>query len=595
MARRRYEEKSMANEKITVVGTNIQEKATVIWNVANHLFGYFKPHEYGLVILPMTVVKRFHDCLLPTHQKVLDTYEKVKKLAVIDGFLRKASGYQFYNTSKFTFDRLIADPENIEANFRDYLNGFSPNVQDVLAKFDFENIIRRLVECNSLYLVIKEFASQKGYLGPDKISAVDCGYIFEDLVRRFSESFGEEAGAHFTSRDIIYLMTDLLLSGADMSRQENVTVYDMAMGTSQMLSCMEERIREINPDMEVTCFGQEFNPSTFAIAKADMMIRGGNPDNMRFGDTLSDDKFPDYTFRYIISNPPFGIDWKREQKAVEAEAAKGEEGRFAPGLPKISDGQQLFMLNGIKKLGNNGRMAIIQNGSPLFSGDAGSGPSEIRRYMLENDWLDAIIQLSTDMFMNTGISTYIWVLSKDKPAERMGKVQLIDASHCFTPRRKSIGTKRNDIGDIDRKLIVEAYAAFTEGVYGDKNGVYCESKIFTTDEFGYNKIVVERPLRDENGEIVKKKGKPIADANLRDTENVPLTEDIDSYFAREVLPYAPDAWIDKSKTKIGYEIPMTRYFYEYKAPERSEDILARIILLENKISDSLAALFHKEG
>ena len=595
MARRRYEEKSMANEKITVVGTNIQEKATVIWNVANHLFGYFKPHEYGLVILPMTVVKRFHDCLLPTHQKVLDTYEKVKKLAVIDGFLRKASGYQFYNTSKFTFDRLIADPENIEANFRDYLNGFSPNVQDVLAKFDFENIIRRLVECNSLYLVIKEFASQKGYLGPDKISAVDCGYIFEDLVRRFSESFGEEAGAHFTSRDIIYLMTDLLLSGADMSRQENVTVYDMAMGTSQMLSCMEERIREINPDMEVTCFGQEFNPSTFAIAKADMMIRGGNPDNMRFGDTLSDDKFTDYTFRYIISNPPFGIDWKREQKAVEAEAAKGEEGRFAPGLPKISDGQQLFMLNGIKKLGNNGRMAIIQNGSPLFSGDAGSGPSEIRRYMLENDWLDAIIQLSTDMFMNTGISTYIWVLSKDKPAERMGKVQLIDASHCFTPRRKSIGTKRNDIGDIDRNLIVEAYSAFTEGVYGDKNGVYCESKIFTTDEFGYNKIVVERPLRDENGEIVKKKGKPIADANLRDTENVPLTEDIDSYFAREVLPYAPDAWIDKSKTKIGYEIPMTRYFYEYKAPERSEDILARIILLENKISDSLAALFHKEG
>ena len=581
----------MANEKITVVGTNIQEKATVIWNVANHLFGYFKPHEYGLVILPMTVVKRFHDCLLPTHQKVLDTYEKVKKLAVIDGFLRKASGYQFYNTSKFTFDRLIADPENIEANFRDYLNGFSANVQDVLAKFDFENIIRRLVECNSLYLVIKEFASQKGYLGPDKISAVDCGYIFEDLVRRFSESFGEEAGAHFTSRDIIYLMTDLLLSGADMSRQENVTVYDMAMGTSQMLSCMEERIREINPEMEVTCFGQEFNPSTFAIAKADMMIRGGNPDNMRFGDTLSDDKFPDYTFRYIISNPPFGIDWKREQKAVEAEAAKGEEGRFAPGLPKISDGQQLFMLNGIKKLGNNGRMAIIQNGSPLFSGDAGSGPSEIRRYMLENDWLDAIIQLSTDMFMNTGISTYIWVLSKDKPAERMGKVQLIDASHCFTPRRKSIGTKRNDIGDIDRNLIVEAYAAFTEGVYGDKNGVYCESKIFTTDEFGYNKIVVERPLRDENGEIVKKKGKPVADANLRDTENVPLTEDIDSYFAREVLPYAPDAWIDKSKTKIGYEIPMTRYFYEYKAPERSEDILARITALEAEIASSLKELF----
>ncbi|MBR2590742.1 MAG: SAM-dependent DNA methyltransferase [Clostridia bacterium] len=585
----------MANDKFSVVGTNIQEKATMIWNVANHLFGYFKPHEYGLVILPMTVVKRFHDCLLPTHQQVLDTYEKVKNLAVIDGFLRKASGYQFYNTSKFTFEKLLADSENIESNFRDYLNGFSANVQDVLAKFDFETIIKRLVESNTLYLVIKEFASQKGYLGPDKISAVDCGYIFEDLVRRFSESFGEEAGAHFTSRDIIYLMTDLLLSGADMSRQENITVYDMTMGTSQMLSCMEERIHDINPEMEVTCFGQEFNPSTFAIAKADMMIRGGNPGNMRFGDTLSNDQFKDYSFRYIISNPPFGIDWKREKAEVEKEAAKGDEGRFAPGLPKISDGQQLFVLNGLKKLDRKGKMAIIQNGSPLFSGDAGSGPSNIRQYILENDWLSAIVQLSTDMFMNTGISTYIWVLDKDKPEERLGKVQLIDASHCFTPRRKSIGTKRNDISDENRNLIVEAFNAFSEGVFGDKNGVYCESKIFTTDEFGYNKIVVERPQRDENGEIITKKGKPVADASLRDTENVPLTEDIDTYFAREVLPYAPDAWIDRKKTKIGYEIPMTRYFYEYQAPEPVEDIMARITALEQDISASLQVLFHKEG
>lgn len=582
----------MANEKFTVVGTNIQEKATVIWNIANALAGFFKPHEYGLVILPMTIVKRFHDCLLPTHQAVLDTYEKVKKLAVTDGFLCRASGYQFYNTSKYTFDRLLADPLNIESNFRDYLNGFSANVQDILAKFDFENIIKRLVECDALYLVIKEFGSQKGYLGPDKISAVDCGYIFEEHVRRFSESYGEEAGAHFTSRDIIYLMTDILLSGADLHKQENVTVYDMTMGTSQMLSCMEERIHEINPDMEVTCFGQEFNPSTFAIAKADMMIRGGNPDNMRFGDTLSDDKFTGYTFRYIISNPPFGIDWKREQKAVEAESARGEEGRFAPGLPKISDGQQLFVLNGLKKLDAKGKMAIIQNGSPLFAGDAGSGPSEIRRYILENDWLDCIIQLSTDMFMNTGISTYIWVLDKDKPAHRAGKVQLIDASHCYTARRKSIGTKRNDIADSDRALIVQAYSEFTDGgIYGDKAGVYCESKIFTTDEFGYYKIVVERPLRDETGAIVKKKGSPVADANLRDTENVPLTEDIDTYFAREVLPYAPDAWIDKKKTKIGYEIPMTRYFYEYTQPEASEDILSRIIGLEDSISASLKSLF----
>ncbi len=579
------------NEKFQVVGTNIAEKATMIWNVADLLRGPFKPHEYGLVILPMTVVKRFHDCLLPTHDKVLETYEKVKKLAVTDGFLRTASGYQFYNTSKFTFQSLLADPENVESNFRDYLNGFSANVQDVLSKFDFDNIIKRMVESNTLYLVIKEFASQKGYLGPDKISAVDCGYIFEDLVRRFSESFGEEAGAHFTSRDIIYLMTDLLLSGADMSRQENITVYDMTMGTSQMLSCMEERIHDINPEMEVTCFGQEFNPSTFAIAKADMMIRGGNPDNMRFGDTLSEDKFKDYTFRYIISNPPFGIDWKREQKEVEKEAALGEEGRFAPGLPKISDGQQLFVLNGLKKLNSKGKMAIIQNGSPLFSGDAGSGPSNIRQYILENDWLDCIVQLSTDMFMNTGISTYIWVLNKNKPMERTDKVQLIDASHCFTPRRKSIGTKRNDIADDNRALIVEAYNSFTEGVFGDKSGVYCESKIFNRDEFGYNKIVVERPLKDEKGEVVMKKGKPVADPDLRDTENVPLTEDINKYFEREVLPYAPDAWIDKTKTKLGYEIPMTRYFYEYQKPEASEDILKRIIALEDGIAKSLKSLF----
>ena len=693
----------MPNDKFAVVGTNIAEKATMIWNVADMLRGPFKPHEYGLVILPMTVVKRFHDCLLPTHDAVLETYEKVRHFAVKDGFLTKASGYQFYNTSKFTFDSLLTDPENIEANFRDYLAGFSSNVQDVLSKFDFDTVIRRMVESNTLYLVIREFNSPKGYLGLDKIAAVDCGYIFEDLVRRFSESFGEEAGAHFTSRDVVYLMTDLLLSDADLSRGGNVTVYDMAMGTSQMLSCMEERIHELNAEIGVTCFGQEFNPSTFAIAKADMMIRGGDPNNMRFGDTLSEDQFPGYTFQYIISNPPFGIDWKREQKAVEAENKKGELGRFAPGLPKISDGQQLFVLNGLAKLAHGGKMAIIQNGSPLFSGDAGSGPSEIRRYILENDWLDAIVQMSTDMFMNTGISTYIWVLNKDKPVHRMGKVQLIDASHCCEARRKSIGTKRNDVTDLCRELIVRAYGEFKDdAIYGDKAGVYCQSKIFDNETFGYRKITVERPLRqvafindetlnltksflwqhqvdvdsniidlggqitereatlprtqgeigaelhlrryyqillslkreepytsiseveklfnasplnpgtklmrfssfnsislselllktDPRGEIVTKRGKPVADADLRDTENVPLTEDVESYFKREVLPYAPDAWIDEKKTKVGYEIPMTRYFYEYQAPEKTEDIMARITALEQEISASLQALYH---
>ena len=391
-------------------------------------------------------------------------------------------------------------------------------------------------------------------------------------------------------------MTDILLSDADLAHAGNVTVYDMAMGTSQMLSCMEERIHDLNSEIEVTCFGQELNPATFAIAKADMMIRGGDPNNMRFGDTLSDDQFKGFTFQYCISNPPFGIDWKREQKAVEAEAALGELGRFAPGLPKISDGQQLFLLNGLSKLAQNGKMTIIQNGSPLFSGDAGSGPSNIRQYILENDWLDAIIQFSTDQFMNTGISTYIWVLSKDKPEYRAGKVQLIDASHCCESRRKNIGTKRNDITDLCRQLIVRAYGEYRDGaVYGDKDGVYCQSKVFGSEEFGYNKIVVERPLRDEQGEIVLKKGKPVADPALRDTENVPLVQDIDHYFEREVLPYAPDAWIDKKKTKVGYEIPMTRYFYEYQPPEPVEDIVERITALEADIAASLKALFHEEG
>ena len=583
----------MANDKIAEVGVNLSEKATLIWNIADILRGPFKPSEYGKVTLPMTVIKRFHDCLIPTQAKVLETYEKVKSLQVIDGFLTRASGYQFYNTSKFNFETLLADPENIEANFRDYLAGFSGNVQDVLSKFNFEPTLKKLVDTNALYLVITEFNTPKGYLGPEKISAVDCGYIFEDLVRRFSEAIGDDAGEHFTSRDIIYLMTDILLTGEDITDLGSVPVYDMTMGTSQMLSCMEERIHALNAECEVSCFGQEFNPDTFAIAKADMMIRGGNPDNMRFGDTLSEDQFKGYTFKYIISNPPFGIDWKREQKAVEAENKLGDLGRFAPGLPKISDGQQLFVLNGLSKLTADGKMAIIQNGSPLFSGDAGSGPSNIRQYILENDWLDAIIQLSTDAFMNTGITTYIWVLSKSKPAERTGKVQLIDASHCYEPRSKSIGTKRNDITDMCRELIVKAYGEFrNEAVYGDPEGIYCESKIFGTEEFGYNKISVLRPQRDENGEIVKdKKGKPVADKSLSDTENVPLVEDIDKYFEREVLPFAPDAWIDKKATKVGYEIPMTRYFYKYQEPESVESIQARLLEIEKDITVSLNSLF----
>jgi type I restriction enzyme M protein len=366
------------------------------------------------------------------------------------------------------------------------------------------------------------------------------------------------------------------------------------MGTSQMLSCMEERLKLLDEDAEITIFGQELNPETFAIAKADMLIKGGNADNMRQGDTLSNDKFKDYTFDYCISNPPFGIDWKSEQKAVEAEAKLGDLGRFSIGLPKISDGQQLFDLNGLKKLKDTGRMAIVHNGSPLFSGDAGSGSSEIRRYIIENDWLEAIVQLPTDSFYNTGITTYIWIMSKNKPAHREGKVQLIDASNMYEKRRKSIGNKRNDITEECRNVIVKAYGEFQNKEYtlGDKT---CESKIFENVEFGYNKIVIESPLLDEDGNIVMKGKKPVADSSKRDTESVPLSEDIDNYFKREVLPFNPNAWIDKSKTKVGYEIPFTRYFYKYVAPEKSEDIANRIIAMETDLIASLRSLFNKDG
>lgn len=591
-----------SNEMISQVGKNIQEKAALVWSVADDLVGAFKPHEYGLVVLPMAVIKRFHDCLLPTHEKVLETYAKVKELAVKDGFLKKASGYQFYNTSKFTFKTLVADPENIEENFKAYLDGFSDNVQDILARMDFPAQINRMVEGGLLYQVISDFNSDKADFSPENVAAVDMGYIFENLVQRFSESYNEEAGAHFTSRDIIYLMCDTLVAGDKNAFEEDgisKTVYDMTMGTSQMLTCMEERLKALDADADINVFGQEFNPFTFGIAKADMLIRGGDPDNMQFGDTLSDDKFTGYEFDYIISNPPFGIPWKREEKEVTAEHKKGANGRFAPGLPSKSDGQMLFMLNGVAKLKDTGRMAIIQNGSSLFTGDAGSGQSEIRRYLIENDWLDAIVQLPNDSFYNTGIATYVWIVTKDKPEERAGKVQLIDASQCYTSRRKNIGNKRVDITGACRDLIVKLYGDYTDGTFKDTdengNEITVKSKVLDAVTLGYNKITVESPELDENGDKVLKKGKPVADTKKRDTENVPLEEDIDAYFEREVLPYNPDAWIDHKKTKVGYEIPFTRTFYEYKQIEPAEAIAKRIEEHEKSLMAKLHELFGEEA
>lgn len=590
-----------SNEKIQIVGVNISEKANLIWNVANSLFGAYKPHEYGLVILPMAVIKRFHDCLLPTQEKVLETYEKIKQLAVKDGFLRKASGYRFYNTSKFNFEKLKADPENIKANFEDYINGFSDNVIDILANMGFYTQIERMADAGVLYQVISDFCGNDADMDPTRISAVDMGYVFENLVQRFSESYDEEAGAHFTSRDIIYLMCDLLTDGANFTEEGAAakTVYDMAMGTSQMLTCMEERIRALDNDSEIICYGQEINPFTFGIAKADMLIRGGDPENVQFGNTLNNDKFSGYTFDYVISNPPFGIDWKREAADIEAEHKKGDAGRFGVGLPAKSDGQMLFMLNGLSKLKDTGRMAIIQNGSSLFTGDAGSGQSEIRRYLIENDWLDAIVQLPNDSFYNTGIATYVWIITKDKPESHREQVLLIDASQCYEQRRKPIGNKRVDISESCRNLIVKAYGAYISEDYNDEiadnKTIICKCKVMDAVSLGYNKITVESPELDETGNPMKKGNKFVADKNKRDTENVPLDEDIDDYFNREVLPYRPNAWIDRAKTKVGYEIPFTRTFYEYKELESAADIAKRIKEHEQSMMKKLHELFGNGG
>lgn len=579
---------------------NVQEKSALLWSIAELIREFYKRHEYGKVILPMCVLKRFDDVLAPTKEAVLETYEKVKHLEVYEGFLERASGYSFYNISKYDFKKLTADSAHIEENFREYINGFSENVQDILENFEFDREITKLANNGMLFLIVEAFNKPNAYMGIDKVSNVDMGYIFEDLVRRFSESYDEQAGAHFTSRDIIYLMTDILIAeDKDTLIEEGVakTVYDMTMGTSQMLTCMTERLTELDKDADVRIFGQELNPETYAIAKADMLIRGGNADNMRKGNTLSDDKFKDYKFDYIISNPPFGIEWKVEKKAVEDEHALGDAGRFGVGLPKISDGQMLFDLNGIAKLKDDGRMAIIHNGSSLFTGAAESGESEIRRYMIENDWLDCIIQLSTDVFYNTGITTYIWIISKNKPEHRQGKVQLIDASKMVVPRRRNIGSKRYDITDECRQVIVKAYGEFIDGGSYEFDGKVCESKIFNNEDFGFNRIQIESPLCDENGKLITKgkKNQPVGDASKRDFENVPLTEDIDSYFNREVKPYNKDAWIEKSKTKVGYEIPFTRIFYKYEAPETTQVIADRITENEQKIMASLEVLFGKGG
>lgn len=571
------------------LSSRVNEKASLIWAIADKLTGVYKPHEYGEVILPLTVLRRFDCILADTKPAVLDTYNELKNqdLDLLDGLLYTVAGHKFYNISKYTFKTLLDDPDNIESNFRDYINGFSDNVQDIIRKFKFDNHITTMADKHILYMVIKEFTTDKANLHPDHISNLEMGYVFEEIIRRFSEAHNEDAGQHYTPREVIRLMVNILfhddnavLSGQNVAR----TIYDCACGTGGMLSVAEEYLANLNSTSKLISFGQELNDQTFAICKADMLIKGNDAERIKSGNTLSDDQFSGETFDYIISNPPFGREWKNEEAIVKNEAKLGFDGRFGPGLPSTSDGQMLFLENAIKKMNPQGsRIAIIHNGSPLFTGDAGSGPSEIRRYILENDLLEAIIALPNDIFYNTGIATYIWVLSNKKAGTpRAGKVQLINANDLYEKRRKSLGNKRNDIPESAIQEITKLYGEFKETEI---------SKIFDNEDFGYTKITVERPLLDEDGKPVLVKGKPKADSKQRDTEIVPLKEDIETYFKREVLPFAPDAWIDTKKNKIGYEIPFTRHFYKYVAPRPSEEIMAEIKALESDLDGALAEVF----
>lgn len=552
---------------------NIHEKANLIWDIATQLVGLYKPHEYGKVILPFTVLKRFDDALKTTKKAVVAQAKKLDAQGVTgqvrDGILKSISKYDFYNSSEFDFELLIADSENIESNFSSYLQGFSENVLDIISSFKLEDEIKKLSEANKLYTILVEFNKKNADMSPEKITSTDMGYIFEDLIRKFSESYDEQAGAHFTSRDIIYLMTELLVSAEKEEIKKNgcvKTAYDMAMGTSQMLGCLTEKLKEINENSDLTCFGQEYNAETYAIAKADMLIKGGNASGMKYGDTLDNDQFSGYEFDYIISNPPFGIGWKSEEAFVKKEnTQQGYNGRFGPGLPPVSDGQLLFLLNGVKKLKEDGRMVIIQGSSSLDNGEPQSGVSNIREHLIENDFVEAIVRLPIDLFYNTPISTCIWVISKNKPESRSGFIQLIDATHCFEKRRKNIGDKKVELTQRCIDLIVKAYNEYDNKFYicDEAEEITVESKVCSNISFKYYKARIERPLYDELGRVCLKKGKVIADPNNVETEIIYASseEDCEHIFETKLKKLYPDAWINFKKTKYGYGIPFTKLFY----------------------------------
>ena len=569
-----------------------------IWSVADLLRGDFKQSDYGKVILPFTVLRRI-DCVLePTKAAVLAELEKRTTAGINpEPFLLKVAGQSFYNTSKLDLRTLLGDQDHIAENLRSYLQAFAPAVRDLFERFDFHTQIERLDKANLLYLVAEKFATID--LHPDVVSNEKMGTVFEELIRRFAELSNETAGEHFTPREVIRLMVNLLFIEDDAALTEPGivrSIYDPTAGTGGMLSVAGEHLAEINPAARLVMFGQELNDESYAICKADMLIKGQDVSNIHAGNTLSQDGLPGKKFDYMLSNPPFGVEWKKIEKEVRREhEQQGFNGRFGPGLPRVSDGSLLFLMHLLAKMrpavDGGSRFGIVLNGSPLFTGGAGSGESEIRRYVLENDLLEAIIALPTDLFYNTGIATYVWIVSNKKPAARKGLVQLIDASGMWHKMRKSLGSKRKEISAAHIEDITRLFGDF-EDVTRDGTPI---SKIFRNDAFGYRTITVERPERDAEGNVVlatkgKAKGKPVPDASLRDTENVPLSEDVEAYFAREVKPHAPDAWIDHEKTKVGYEIPFNRHFYVFTPPRPLAEIDAELKTVTDRILTMIAGL-----
>lgn len=585
---------------------NFKEKADKIWEVANLLRGDYKRSDYGKVILPMTVLRRLDCVLAPNKQIVLDTLPKVEKSSETtkDKVLNATAGMNFHNRSEFDFDKIIADPNNVASNLRNYINGFSTSAREIIEYFNFDDQIDRMDDpkADILYRVVKAFQE----IDLSDMSSMEMGYAFEHLIRKFAEQSNETAGEHFTPREVIKLMVNMLFNeDSEILTKEGIvkTLYDPACGTGGMLSVGEQHVKELNPNAELKVFGQEINPESYAICKSDMLIKGQNPSNIKFGNTFTVDGLEDEQFDYMLSNPPFGVDWKKAQKIIKAEHDnKGMQGRFGAGLPRINDGSLLFLQHMISKIKPSGtRIAIVFNGSPLFSGSAGSGESEIRKWIIENDWLEAIVALPDQLFYNTGISTYIWLVNNKKEETRKGKVQLInatgekdeeliadgklDVNRFWKKMDRSLGSKRKEIPENGNTkgigFVNQLYGNFEENEF---------SKILPNDYFGYWRVTVEQPLKDENGKVVKSKGKPKADSKKRDYENIPflrtekdgslVPQTIEEYFEREVTPHLSDAWIDEKKTKIGYEINFTKYFYEFKPLRSLTDIKADILALE---------------